>query len=69
MNPSGAVAAAQRAHRATRLPNWLWALGFGSISAGTYWYVVSKVGANDLNSQLEAEAARQDAAERPAPRK
>jgi hypothetical protein len=50
------------AHRATRVPNWVWALGFGSISAGTYYYVVSKVSANDLSQQLEAEAARQDAA-------
>jgi hypothetical protein len=49
-------------HRATRFPNWVWALGFGSISAGTYYYVVSKVGANDLSKQLEEEAARQDAA-------
>ena len=60
MNPSVAAATA---HRATRIPNWAWALGFGSISVGTYWYVVQKVGTNDLNSQLEAEAARQDAAE------
>lgn len=52
---------AAHAHRATRFPNWAWALGFGSISAGTYWYVVSKVGANDLNQVLETEAARQDA--------
>ena len=50
------------AHRATRYPNWAWALAFGSISVGTYWYVVSKVGSNDLNQVLEAEAARQDAA-------
>jgi hypothetical protein len=52
-------------HRTTRFPNWLWALGFGSISAGTYYYVVSRVGANDLNQQLAAEAARQDAAAQP----
>jgi len=55
---SGAAAV----HRATRFPNWAWALGFGSISAGTYAFVVSRVGANDLNKQLEAEASRQDAA-------
>lgn len=54
---------AATAHRATRIPNWAWALGFGSISAFTYYYVVSKVGSNDLNSQLEAESARQAAAE------
>jgi hypothetical protein len=50
------------AHRATRFPNWAWALGFGSISAATYYFVVSRVGANDLSKQLEEEAARQDAA-------
>jgi hypothetical protein len=58
MNP-GVVASTRRA---TRIPNWVWALGFGSISVGTYWYVVQKVGANDLNQALEDESARQAAA-------
>jgi hypothetical protein len=65
------MTAAQAGHAlartSTRFPNWALALAFGSVSAGTYWYVVSKVGGNDLNSALEAEAARQEAAEtRPA---
>ncbi|KIZ00428.1 hypothetical protein MNEG_7528 [Monoraphidium neglectum] len=50
MNP-GVVASTRRA---TRIPNWVWALGFGSISVGTYWYVVQKA--------LEDESARQAAA-------
>jgi hypothetical protein len=47
----------------SRVPNWLVAAGLFAFSAGTYFYVMQRVGPN-LNDQLEAEAARQEAAER-----
>jgi hypothetical protein len=34
-----------------------------ALSGGTYAYVLSRLGKNDLNAQLQAEAARQDRAE------
>ena len=46
----------------TGLPNWTLALGLGVVVAGTYYYVLQKVGPN-LDDALEVEAARQDAAE------
>jgi hypothetical protein len=49
--------------QASRLPNWAIALGIGSVAAGTYGYVLKKVGPN-LNQELEAEAARQEEAEK-----
>jgi hypothetical protein len=58
-------APSQFARRATRLPNWLLATGFFSISAFTYYYILQRVGTN-VNDELEAEASRQDAAERKA---
>lgn len=59
-----AAAAAGAAYRSTRFPSWLLALAFGGASAGTYFYVLRQLHASDVNSQLEAEAARQEAAER-----
>lgn len=50
-------------HPRSRVPNWLLASGLFAFSAVTYFYVMGRVGP-DLNDQLEAEAARQDAAER-----
>ncbi len=50
-------------HPRARVPNWLLAAGLFAFSAGTYFYVMQRVGPN-LNDQLEAEAARQEAAER-----
>lgn len=47
----------------TGVPSWALGLGIFGCVAGTYYYVLQKVGAADLNYQLEAEAARQDAAE------
>lgn len=49
--------------RRARVPNWILAAGLFCFSAGTYFYVMQRVGPN-LNDQLEAEAARQEAAER-----
>ena len=48
---------------ATRIPNWALATAFAGISAGTYFYVLQKVGPH-LDQDLAAEAARQEAAER-----
>jgi hypothetical protein len=48
---------------ATGIPNWALALSILSLAGGTYYYVLQKVGASDLNAQLEQEAARQDKAE------
>lgn len=49
---------------ATRaVPSWLLATGLVAFAAGTYAYVLQKIGPN-LNNQLEAEAARQDELER-----
>jgi hypothetical protein len=47
----------------SRVPNWMLAAGLFGFSAFTYFYVMQRVGPN-LNDQLEAEAARQEAAER-----
>jgi hypothetical protein len=47
----------------TRVPNWMLATGIFAFSAATYFWVLQRVGPN-LNDQLEAEAARQEAAER-----
>lgn len=49
--------------RRARVPNWMLAAGLLAFSAGTYFYVMQRVGPN-LNDQLEAEASRQEAAER-----
>lgn len=49
---------------ASGIPNWALALGIFSLSSATYYYVIRQVGAVDVNMQLEAEAARQEAAER-----
>jgi hypothetical protein len=48
---------------ATRIPNWALATFIAGCSAGTYYYVLQKVGPN-LDQELAAEAARQEAAER-----
>jgi dihydrodipicolinate synthase/N-acetylneuraminate lyase len=50
------------ARTSTRFPSWVLAVGLFAVSAGTYASVMSRVGPN-LNSELEQEAARQDAAE------
>lgn len=42
--------------------NWLLAAGIFAFSSATYFYVLRQVGPN-LNQQLEAESARQEAAE------
>lgn len=46
------------------LPNWAFGTFFGLVAVGTYWYCLQKIGSNTLNEQIEAEAARQEAAER-----
>lgn len=55
--------AQQAAHQATRIPSSVLACGLVAFAAGTYAYVLQKIGPN-LEDQLEAEAARQEALER-----
>lgn len=50
-------------HQATRIPSWALATGLVLFAGATYAYVLKQIGPN-LNEQLEAEAARQEAIER-----